>query len=180
MMKTNKRISFLLLLIMVVGVSALSAQSKQEKKELREKAVKEQVESENYKVNVSTAHPQRGRVVHLTSIYSVEVRNDSVYSYLPYYGRAYSIPYGGGDGLNFAAPINEYKMETHKKGAAKIEFTAPTPEDRFKFILTIFANGSTDISVSMQNRESIRFLGELILPSESEGKSGTSQPASAQ
>jgi len=38
----------------------------------------------------------------LTSPYSVEIRNDSIISHLPYYGRAYSIPYGGGDSSFFS------------------------------------------------------------------------------
>lgn len=164
-MKTNKR-NLLLLLLMVAGLSSLNAQDKKEKKELREKAVKEQVESESYKIEVSTAYPQRGKTVHLSSNYSVEVRNDSVFSYLPYYGRAYSIPYGGGEGLIFNAPISEYKMETKRKGDAKVDFTARSKEDRFRFAMTIFPNGSASINVSSQNREAINFSGELTLPSE--------------
>ena len=49
----------------------------------------------------------------------------------------------------------------NKKGAAKIEFIARSPEDRFKFSLTIYPNGSTSINVNMQNRESISFSGEM-------------------
>lgn len=159
-MKTRRGI-YLLLIMMVAGLSGLNAQSKQERKEQREKAVKEQVESENYKVDVSTAYPRRGRMVPLSSLYSVEIKNDSVYSYLPYYGRAYSIPYGGGDGLIFSAPIEEYQMVTHKKGAAKIEFTARGKEDKYTFNMTIYTNGSASIDVAMQNRESINFSGQL-------------------
>lgn len=164
MMKTKKRI-FLLLLFIVAGVSGLSAQDKAEKKEQQEKAIKKQVESENYKIEVATAYPRRGKVAHLTSSYSVEVRNDSVFSYLPYFGRAYSIPYGGGEGLIFNAPISEYKMETKKKGAMKVNFTARSKEDRFQFAMTIFPNGSASMEVASQNRESIGFSGELTLPS---------------
>ena len=42
----------------------------------------------------------KGGSKHLTSDYSLEIRNDSVYSYLPYFGVAYNVPYGGGKGLN--------------------------------------------------------------------------------
>lgn len=171
MMKTNKRI-FLLLILLVAGLSGMNAQDKKEKKELHEKAVKQQVESESYKIDVSTAYPRRGKTVHLSSNYSVEVRNDSVFSYLPYFGRAYSIPYGGGEGLIFKAPISEYKMETKKKGAMKVDFIARSKEDRFQFRMTIYSNGSASFDVFPQNRESIAFSGEVTLPSEQAGKSG--------
>ncbi|WP_455585968.1 DUF4251 domain-containing protein [Bacteroides sp.] len=159
-MKTNQCIIILMLLI-TGGVSSIYAQSKKEIKEQKEQAVKEQIVSENYKINVSTAYPRRGRTVHLSSLYSLEIRNDSVISYLPFYGRAYTIPYGGGEGLIFQAPLDEYNMEMNKKGTAKVEFTARSKEDRFTFNLTIYSNGSASINVNMQNWESISFSGEV-------------------
>ena len=159
-MKTNKR-TITLMLLLIIGLSGVFAQSKKKQKEQREQAVKEQIVSEKYKISVSTAYPRRGKTVYLSSPYSLEIRNDSVISYLPFYGRAYSIPYGGGDGLIFKAPLDEYEMKMNKKGAAKIEFIARSPEDRFKFSLTIYPNGSTSINVNTQNRESISFSGEM-------------------
>ena len=98
-----------------------------------------------------TGHvPARGRSVMLTSPYSVEIRNDSIISHLPYYGRAYSIPYGGGEGLNFKAPLTDYKLDWDKKGTAKIKFTARSTEDKFDFDIDIFSNGSSTIFVNMQ------------------------------
>ena len=116
------RIIFSLLLITAMSMPTLSAQTKKEKKELKKQAVEKLVTSGKYKINVNRALPARGRSVTLTSPYSVEIRNDSVISYLPYYGRAYSIPYGGGEGLNFKAPLTDYKLEWGKKETAKIKF----------------------------------------------------------
>ena len=125
-MRTKKQI-FMLLLALLVGIPTLSAQqSKKEKKEQKKEAVMKLIESENYKIDVNTAMPMRGRSIPLTSSYSLTIRNDSVISYLPYYGRAYSIPYGGGDGLNFKAVLKEYSMEMDKKGNAVIEFIPKT------------------------------------------------------
>ena len=84
-MKKKKQI-FMLLLALLVGIP-LSAQSKQEKKEQKKEAVKKLIASENYKIDVRTAMPMRGRSIPLTSPYSLEIRNDSVISYLPYFGR---------------------------------------------------------------------------------------------
>ena len=128
------RIIFSLLLITAMSMPTLSAQTKKEKKELKKQAVEKLVTSGKYKINVNRALPARGRSVTLTSPYSVEIRNDSVISYLPYYGRAYSIPYGGGEGLNFKAPLTDYKLEWDKKETAKIKFSARSEEDRLSLI----------------------------------------------
>ena len=160
-MKTNQRIIIILMFMMMAGLSDIYAQNKREIKEQREQAIKEQIIAEKYKISVNTAYPRRGRTVHLSSPYSVEIRNDSVISYLPFYGRAYSIPYGGGEGLIFQAPLDEYEMEMNKKGTAKVKFTARSPEDKFTFNLTIYSNGSASINVNKQNRESISFSGEM-------------------
>ena len=110
-MRTKKQI-FMLLLALLVGIPTLSAQqSKKEKKEQKKEAVMKLIESENYKIDVNTAMPMRGRSIPLTSSYSLTIRNDSVISYLPYYGRAYSIPYGGGDGLNFKTILKDMNSE---------------------------------------------------------------------
>ena len=164
-MRTKQQI-FMLLLALSVGIPTLSAQSKKEKKEQKKEAVKKLIESENYKIDVNTAMPMRGRSIPLTSSYSLEIRNDSVISYLPYYGRAYSIPYGGGDGLNFKAVLKEYSMKMDKKGNAVIEFIARNPEDRYEYRIKVFPNGSASIDVNMQNRQSISFQGELYIKEE--------------
>ena len=155
------RIIFSLLLIMAISIPTLSAQTKKEKKELKKQAVEKLITSGKYKIDVHRALPARGRSVMLTSPYSVEIRNDSIISHLPYYGRAYSIPYGGGEGLNFKAPLTDYKLDWDKKGTAKIKFTARSTEDKFDFDIDIFSNGSSTIFVNMQNRQSINFQGEV-------------------
>lgn len=122
-MKTRKQI-LMLLLVMLAGIPTLSAQTKKEKKEQKKEAVRQLIVSEDYKIDVNTAMPMRGRSIPLTSQYSLQIRNDSVFSYLPYYGRAYSVPYGGGSGLIFNAPLKEYTMDMDKKGNAIIKFSA--------------------------------------------------------
>ena len=66
-MRTKKQI-FMLLLALLMGIPTLSAQSKKEKKEQKKEAVKKLIESENYKIDVNTAMPMRGRSIPLTNI----------------------------------------------------------------------------------------------------------------
>lgn len=154
------------LLSIVIGSMSwtVCGQNKKALKEEREQAVKKVIESEAYTIDVQTAFPRRGKMITLTSPYSIEIRNDSVFSYLPYYGRAYSVPYGGGDGLIFNAPISQYKMVSNKRGAIKVEFITRSKEDRLRYYLTIFLNGSASIDVIMVNRDGISFSGDVKLP----------------
>lgn len=162
------RIIFSLLLVIAISISNLSAQSRKEKKELKRQVVEKLITSGKYKIDVNRALPARGRSISLTSLYSIEIRNDSVISYLPYFGRGYSIPYGGGNGLNFKAPITGYSFEQDKKGTARIKFSARSPEDKFDFNVSVYSNGSSSIFVNMQNRQSISFSGELDIKEKEE------------
>lgn len=166
-MGISKYICFLALLLFI-GARTTSAQSRKERRKQKELVVKKLVESENYKIEVTTAYPLRGRMVPLSPSYSLEIRNDSVFSRLPYFGRAYSIPYGGGSGLMFEAPIEKYQMIYNRRGIAKAELTARGKEDKFKFYFTIYPDGSSNINVTMQQRDPIRFVGQLVIPEKTE------------
>ena len=95
--------------------------------------------------------------------YSVEVRNDSLISYLPYFGRAYSVPYGGGKGLNFAERIGSYKEFQEKSGKRHIEIGLKNEEDTYLYTIVVFDNGKSSIDVQSRQRESISFSGDMIV-----------------
>lgn len=159
-MKTSK-------LFVLTGLLALSslcplmAQSKKEKKAQTEQAVRTAIDAKHYKINVNRATPMKGGSKYLTSNYTLEIRNDSLFSYLPYFGVAYNIPYGGGKGLIFNAPISEYTTEYNKKGTARINLKLRNDEDNYLYHITIFPDGSSSIQVTPTNRQSISFSGEM-------------------
>jgi signal transduction histidine kinase len=93
--------------------------------------------------------------------YTLEIRNDSVFSYLPYFGVAYNAPYGGGKSLNFNASITGYTTRALKKGKIQIDFKTRSDEDNYEYRLTIFPDGSTSIHVQPMNKQSISFTGEM-------------------
>lgn len=107
-------------------------------------------------------YPMRGGSKNVTSNYSVEVRNDSLYSYLPYFGRAFHVPYGGGKGLNFSEPIGSYRESTIKKGRQHIEINVRNDEDSYLYVIDVFDNGNSDIEVRAQQRERISYSGEMV------------------
>ena len=114
-----------------------------------------------YKINVDRMYPMKGGSKSVSFGYSVEVRNDSLISYLPYFGRAYNIPYGGGKGLNFSAPISSYQESQQKNGQRVIEIGLSNSEDTYIYTLKVFDNGNSSIDVQPRKRERISYSGEM-------------------
>ena len=124
-------------------------------------AVNQALESRHYKVSVQSMHPRRGRMVNVTSDYSLEVLGDTLVSYLPYFGRAYNIPFNGGKGMNFTAPILRYEMQKDAKGRSYVMLVTDNKEDVLTYRLEIFSNGRTSIFVNAREREPISYEGRL-------------------
>lgn len=145
--------------VMLVGCA--TAEERAARAAEQAKAVKTALQERNYHIAVNRMYPSRGASKIVSSGYSVEVRNDSLISYLPYFGRAYDVPYGGGNGLNFSAPIRNYKESQTKSDLRHIEIDVKNDEDTYLYTLDIFDNGSTDINVRSRQREPISFSGQM-------------------
>ena len=159
----NFKLLLICLAVLCAGSQVLYAQSKKEKAEKKAGAVKELINSRHYTVDVLRAYPMGGESVNLTSPYSLEIRGDSLISYLPYFGRAYSIPYGGGKGLIFDAPITNYRCVINTKKTALITFESRNDEDVYQFQVDIIPSGSATIDVVPTKRQSISYQGDLNL-----------------
>lgn len=117
--------------------------------------------SRDYKISIDRMYPMRGGSKHVSYGYSVEVRNDSLFSYLPYFGRAYNVPYGGGKGLNFSAPIGSYQEIMKRNGQRHIEIGLNNEEDTYLYTIEVFDNGCSSVEVWARQRERISYSGNL-------------------
>lgn len=137
----------------------------QRHQEVNWKNIIQQVTAEKeFKVDIRQVIPRVGQTVTPTSPYSIEVNNDILISQLPYIGRATNIAYGGGEGLNFTAPIKGYETVLTRNNRLTLTFRAKSSDDSFTYTLIIFDNGNVSMTVQGINRESISFTGEIILP----------------
>lgn len=117
--------------------------------------------SRDYKIAIDRMYPMRGSSRHVSFGYSVEVRNDTLISYLPYFGRSYNVPYGGGKGLNFSALIGSYQEFMKKNGQRHIEIGVTNDEDTYFYTIEVFNNGSSSIEVRARQRERISYTGNV-------------------
>ena len=124
--------------------------------------VKAALTERNYKIAVDRMYPMKGSSKSVSYGYCIEVRNDSLFSYLPYFGRAYSVPYGGGKGLNFSERIGNYQESQKKNGQRHIEISLKNEEDTYLYTIDVFDNGNSSIDVQARQRENISYSGEMV------------------
>ena len=160
MKKYQVSIVMALLAAVLLGGCATSEERAAQKAE-QVKKVTAALNRRQYKIAIARMYPMNGPSKTVTYGYSVEVKNDSLFSYLPYFGRAYNVPYGGGKGLNFSAPIGSYQEKVAKNGKRRIEIGLTNEEDTYLYILEVFDNGSSTVSVMSRQREQISYSGDM-------------------
>lgn len=153
---------------LLVGCSSsrLTPQQKVVKSAWTAQKVHEAIENKKMAVEINYVIPFRAGMKHLDYGYDIRLSGDTLYSYLPYYGRAYNIPYGGGKGLVFNAPIQDYAVSNPKKVLTKMDIYVENDEDRYAYMMEIFDNGQVNLLVRAQKREQILFRGKLVIKDE--------------
>lgn len=127
--------------------------------------VNEKVQAKDFKIEVNYANPMGGKSIYLSYGYDLTLRNDSAIAYLPYFGRAYTAPYGGGEGgIKFSDLMKDYSATPkNKDGEWTIKFKVDTPDYNYEVNMDIYSNGKSTISVNSNQRQSISFNGEMVL-----------------
>ena len=158
-MKTKQLLLLTGLFLLIISGCSSSRGLMKDEKAAKEVALHEAIEKREFRIDVNRMNPMGGGSRTLTSSYSLEIKGDEVKSHLPFVGRAYSIPYGGGSGLVFNSTVTDYKSSFDNKGKATIEFKTRSENDQFNYHVEIFSNGSTSINVSSNNRQAISYSG---------------------
>ena len=156
-MKTNLIQAVFIVLIFMTSCSFLKTGS------ISIQELTQEVQSKDFTVSVNTADPLRMRQFYLTSEYDLQLKNDSAFAFLPYFGVAYSAPYGGGEGgIKFAEPMMNYSVKPNKKSNGwDIYFKIKAKDCVYEFYMSIFTNGSSMFTVNSFNRDVITFNGEI-------------------
>ena len=160
MKEKNFLIWLWLFLTITTSGCSLSKELTRDKKSANEALLLEAIDKRSFVVEVDRAHPLTGESRMLTTLYSLEVNGEKVKSHLPYFGRAYSVPYGGGDGLIFESVITDYQSSTKKKGETVLSFKAKTKEDHFVYRVYLSPSGTASIDITSIHRHPISFTGK--------------------
>lgn len=159
-------IFFVSLLLMACATSENSKSSKAVRKAEMAAKIAESVQSRHFNVDIDKVYPTGHGIIHPSTIYSVSVSDDKIISYLPYFGRAYNVPYGGGKGLNFEGKVLRYQESIERKGKHIVVLDVKSEEDIHQYSFVIFDNGSVTLDVLSKERNPISFSGHINLDKE--------------
>ena len=108
---------FLLLFLLPFAATASPNKQKTEKAAIEAKAFQaicELVNNKHFQIDIDRAYPQSGFDVSLFRPQGKIIVTDSIAKgNLPYFGRAYSLPYGEGGSIEFEGKIKENGETTH-------------------------------------------------------------------
>ena len=167
-------IGILLFAFVTVQAQETKKMSRKERRAAREAKLVEDtktvLENKAFVFAATQMLPSGGRSRSLTSTYDVQIDNDTITCYLPYFGRAHTASYGSSDSpMDFKQPIEEYEFEKTKKGY-EIKFSVKNKTDRLNFSFQIADNGSSSLSLTSTNRSPISYIGNIEKPEEKKKK----------
>jgi len=151
----------ILLGALMVSCSTMTQAEREAKKAKRAEYVSKVLDNRHYKIDINIMYTSRFGSKVVRDNWSLEVRGDTLVSYLPYIGEAYSATFGINKGFNFTAPIKLYKDYIDKKGNRNIQLTTDNEEDVIDYHLEVMDTGNTFINVISRKRESISYSGEI-------------------
>ena len=88
------------------GVLMESREDRLAREEQEAQLIRESLEKGDFKMDIRQMIPLQMAPRHVTN-YSVTVKGNHIVSHLPYSGRAWDVPYGGGHALNYESDIQE-------------------------------------------------------------------------
>ena len=130
---------------------------------LTAEAVNAHLNEHRYRIFVDRMYPAQVPSQYLNNDYGIEVSNDSIGLFLPYWGRLYHAPIAMNEhGLYFIQPLQSYDEQPIKEGR-RIMITTRNRSEVFKITIEQYFNTTTSITVSATERDLIRYTGVMSL-----------------
>ena len=150
----------MLAMLMIIGCA--TQQERAEQRAKTRQAIAEAVASRQLHIDISQMSTLRYGSKTVSSDFFLELRGDTLRSYLPYWGQAYQAPVESPSiGLNFEMPILRYSESRPKANKTQIELDVKTQEDLYHYLIDVYDTGEAYIRVRSLNRDPISFDGNF-------------------
>lgn len=135
-----------------------------ERQEKRKEEVKNVILDKSFVFVPTHAMPLGGGSIQLSYSFEAEIKGDSLFSYLPFYGVAYHVEYGGrNSAFDFSHPLENYEMEEVENGY-HIKLEVKNKMDYITYSFHISELGYSTLNVTSTNRQAISYYGRIEKP----------------
>lgn len=150
-------------MLLTLLVSCATQQERAERRAQTQKAVNEAMESRQWRIDITSMRPFRYGSRMVSSDFYLELRNDTLRSYLPYLGQVYWKPptLMPSIGLNFEEPVLRYQQDPQKAHGHQMGIYVKTEEDTYLYAIDFNDSGEATIRVRSNNRDPIGFDGNI-------------------
>ena len=132
------------------------------KKERKQMAVLGAITAKRWHIDINTMNTMRYGSRTVTPDFFLELRGDTLRSYLPYLGQAQVSQYSPAIGLNFEEPVRQYKESKPKSNKfTQLDIDVKTREDSYHYVIELYDSGEATIRVRSQYRDPVSFDGSL-------------------
>ena len=132
------------------------------KKERKQMAVLGAITAKRWHIDINTMNTMRYGSRTVTPDFFLELRGDTLRSYLPYLGQAQVSQYSPAIGLNFEEPVRQYKESKPKSNKfTQLDIDVKTREDSYHYVIELYDSGEATIRVRSQYRDPVSFDGTL-------------------
>ena len=150
----------------MIALALMGCATQQERAEQREQMrqmVTVGVVNRQLRIDITSMNTMRYGSKMVTPDFFLEVRGDTLVSYLPYLGQAQRAPMlSPSQGLNFETRMKAFRESHPKAHLSRLEIDVKTSEDTYWYTVEVFDTGKAHIQVLSQNRDPIRFDGEVV------------------
>ena len=121
------------------------------------------IAAKQWRIDIRSMNTMRYGSRMVTPDFYLELRGDTLHSYLPYLGQARVSPtLSPSIGLNFEAPVLNYKVSKPKSNKyTQLDMDVRTKEDTYHYVVELYDSGEAYIRVRSLNRDPIGFDGTM-------------------
>jgi hypothetical protein len=161
-MRSMKRIILFSITVVVLAVISINAASDKSAREKEYRKMADLIERGDFTFEARRAYPRSGRTVDLTTNRGfIIISEETAEARLPFFGRAYNIPYGGNGGIRFSNEIENVEISKDPdKMRIRYSFEVRDREN-FNVTMDIGYNGNASVNVISNNRSNISYQGYI-------------------
>jgi hypothetical protein len=137
-------------------------QQRAERRALLRQSLQEAVASRRLHIDITSMNAMRYGSRTVTPDFFLELRGDTLHSYLPYLGQVHRAPMSSpSKNLNFEEPVLRYQQTRKKDRLHQIEIDTRTDEDVYHYWIDLYDSGEATIRVRSNYHDPISFDGNM-------------------